>query len=134
MLKLVKSQLMVGAFVNITFGVLILCFPDFAGMIFQFDVMTNELFRLFVSGVAVGLGMCYGYVFVKEPENLSILIFGAGLKYWAFFITLYCFIVHNLSLIMFILFGIGNLGLAMAFTLYMLMKRNILHINDVFGQ
>jgi hypothetical protein len=100
--KFIKCQLIVGAIANISFGILILIFPELSNQLLMFDPMGNQLFRLFVSGVAIGLGIGYAYVFKYEPENLSLLIFGASLKYWASIITLYCFVYYNISIIMFI--------------------------------
>jgi hypothetical protein len=123
MKRLIKSQLLVGASANILFGAAILLFPHIVLRLVQFNPMTNELFRLFVSGVAVGLGIGYVYIYIYEPDNLSLLAFGMGLKYWAFIVTLYCFIVHGLSLIMFILFGIGNFLIAVSFSAYLYARR-----------
>ena len=123
MYKLIKLQLLTGGLSNITIGILFLFFPKFVLECIGFDIFANQLFRLFVSGVAIGLGTGYIYTYRFEPENISLLIFGTSLKYWAFIVTLYCFIVHNLSLVMFILFGIGNLILALFFSLYMYMRQ-----------
>ncbi|OHD64870.1 MAG: hypothetical protein A2176_06065 [Spirochaetes bacterium RBG_13_51_14] len=124
MKKLIKSQLLVGASANILFGVAILFFPRTFALLIQFNPLTNELFRLFVSGVAIGLGIGYAYIYIYEPDNLSLLVFGMGLKYWAFIVTLYCFIVHDLSLLMFMLFGIGNFLLAVSFSAYLYIRRS----------
>jgi hypothetical protein len=123
MIKFIKSQLLVGAVGNISFGILILIFPGLSNQLLMFDPMGNQLFRLFVAGVAIGLGIGYAYVYKYEPENLSLLIFGASLKYWASIITLYCFVYYDLSIIMFIFFGIGNFLLAISFSLHMVFQK-----------
>jgi hypothetical protein len=121
--KFIKCQLLVGAIANISFGILILIFPELSNQLLMFDPMGNQLFRLFVSGVAIGLGIGYAYVYKYEPENLSLLIFGASLKYWASIITLYCFVYYSISIIMFIFFGIGNFLLAGSFSLYIIFQK-----------
>ena len=123
MKKLIKSQLLVGAAANIGFGILILIFPGLSNQLLMFDPMGNQLFRLFVSGVAIGLGIGYAYVYKYEPENLSLLIFGTSLKYWASIITLFCYVYYDISIIMFIFFGIGNFLLAVSFSLYMIFQK-----------
>jgi hypothetical protein len=121
--KFIKSQLLVGAAGNISFGILIMIFPELANQLLLFDPMGNQLFRLFVAGVAMGLGIGYAYVYKYEPENMSLLIFGASLKYWASIITLYCFIYYDISIIMLIFFGIGNFLLAGSFSLHMIFQK-----------
>jgi hypothetical protein len=121
--KIITFQLLVGALANISFGILILFFPELTTRILVFDPAGNQLFRLFVSGVAIGLGIGYAYVYKYKPENLSLLIFGASLKYWAAIITWYCFTYYDVSIIMFIIFGVGNLLLAISFSLYIFIQR-----------
>jgi hypothetical protein len=112
-------MLLIGGLLNINAGIQYLFFPQFVLAQTGFDIFANQLFRLFVSGVAVGLGIGYIYTYIFEPENLSLLIFGTCLKYWAFIVSLYCFIAYNLSSVMFVQFGIGNLIIALFFSLYM---------------
>jgi hypothetical protein len=123
MYQMIRLQLLVGAGANITVGALFLFVPEVMLHSIGFDAASNQLFRLFVSGVAIGLGIGYAWTYRFDPDNLSLLFFGTCLKYWAFAVTLYCFVVHDLSFFMFLLFGIGNLLLAFNFSLFMYFRR-----------
>ena len=125
MYKIARSQLLAGAIGNITLGVIFLFFPDILSRYVGFDASTNQLFRLFVSGVAIGFGSYYFYTYRADPKDLSLLFFAACLKYWAFAVSLYCYVAYGLSILMFVIFGIGNLLLAANFSLYMYYKRAV---------
>lgn len=78
----------------------------------------HELWILFSGGTAVTFGAAYIRVFQRPTENLNLLKFGTGLKIWAFVIGLYCFLLGILPLMVFILFGVSNLALALLFMLF----------------
>ena len=125
MYKFVRLQLLTGAFANTVMGILFLFYPPLLVQLIGFEAATNQLFRLFVSGVAIGLGLAYLWTYITDTDDHSVLFFGMCLKYWAFAVTLYCYLVYDLSFLMFLLFGIGNLMLAMGFSSFMYYRRRI---------
>ncbi len=64
--------------------------------------------KLFVAGVAVTFGALYVYLFFYPQYIFPILIFGAGLKSWAFLGSLYLYLLKRLDLKTFFDFGITN--------------------------
>lgn len=73
----------------------------------------NMLFRMFVGGTAITFGLGYFHVARSGRSRDSLLLFGAGLKYWAFAAALTAYVFYGLSLAMLLLFGTANLCFAL---------------------
>lgn len=76
--------------------------------------------KIFIAGVAVTLGSMYVYLYFHSHHAMPFLAFGAFLKYWAFFASLVAWRRAGLSGAAFCQFGLANLIIAIAFTLYLL--------------
>lgn len=101
---------------NITGGILIIFFLDIIGPFVDFTNSGSMLFRLFVGGTAITFGIGYLNLGRGVEQRNTFLYYGAGLKYWAFIISMYCVIFSGLSLQMLLAFGLPNLVFAVLFT------------------
>ncbi len=72
--------------------------------------------KLFVLGVAVTLGAMYIYLFFNVQYIYPFLVFGTGLKIWAFISCLYLLIVDRINYKLFFEFGLSNGVVAAMFT------------------
>ena len=108
-------------------GIIFLLHLDFVANGFGINVAAGPefmLFRLFVGGTTITLGIGYLNVFRNPSGSPSILVYGAGLKYWAFLISIYCWYSYGLSIAGLILFGLANLAFAVSFTIYLSSRRS----------
>jgi hypothetical protein len=111
-----KGTLLSASVYNITGGLLILFFLDIIGPFVGFTNTGSMLFRLFVGGTAITFGIGYLNLGRGAEGGSTFLYYGAGLKYWAFIISMYCFLSSDLSLQMLLAFGIPNFAFAVLFT------------------
>lgn len=77
---------------------------------------------MFVGGVAVLFGCAYLAVSRDYHRNRPLLVCGTVLKYWAFAISLFGFLMSDLSPQMLVVFGVGNLVFAVLFTSHLLRR------------
>ena len=122
-MKNMRYIILAGSIFNIACGILVIFFLNYVAPLVDFDPLGNMLFTLFVGGTAITFGIGYYNVFRNPAKNLSFLYYGAGIKYWAFLIGVYCFLYHDLSLPVLIIFGVMNLVFAISFTIYIFSKR-----------
>ena len=101
---------------NITGGLLIIFLLDSIGPFVDFTNPGSMLFRLFVGGTAITFGIGYLNLGRAREQGIGFLYYGAGLKYWAFIISTYCFLSSGLSFQMLLAFGLPNLVFAVLFT------------------
>jgi len=111
-----KQILFSASVYNITGGLLIIFLLDSIGPFVDFTNRGSMLFRLFVGGTAITFGIGYLSLGRGREGGTSFLYYGAGLKYWAFIISMYCFLSGGLSLRMLLAFGLPNLVFAVLFT------------------
>ncbi len=111
-----NRTLLSAAVYNITGGILIIFLLDWIGPFVDFTNPGNLLFRLFVGGTAITFGVGYLNLGRGQEKGSGFLYYGAGLKYWAFVISVYCFFFSGLSILMVLAFGLPNLVLAVLFT------------------
>ena len=111
-----KRILLSASVYNITGGLLIIFLLDRIGPFVDFTNPGSILFRLFVGGTAITFGIGYLSLARGREGGTSFLYYGAGLKYWAFIISTYCFLFVDLSLQMLLAFGLPNLVFAVLFT------------------
>jgi len=111
-----KRILLSAAVYNITGGFLIIFLLDRIGPFVDFTNPGSTLFRLFVGGTAITFGIGYLNLGRGREGERGFLYYGAGLKYWAFIISTYCFLSSGLSLQMLLAFGVPNLVFAVLFT------------------
>lgn len=67
-----------------------------------------SLYKLFVAGVAVTFGALYIYLFFNTEYIIPFLVFGAALKTWALISSGYYYFINQISLKLFIEFGVSN--------------------------
>jgi len=79
--------------------------------------------KLFMAGVALTLGSMYLYLYLQPRYAMPFLVFGAFLKYWAFLSSLLAWRRAGLATSAFLQFGVGNLIIAIGFTLYLVHMR-----------
>ena len=113
---MVKKVLLSAAIYNISGGLLIIFLLNYLGPMIGMPIFGPSLFRLFTGGAAITFGV--GYFFAaKDFERQKLLVgLGAGLKYWAFLIALYCWWGQLISPFVFIAFGMVNLIFALLFS------------------
>lgn len=114
--KKMNRTLLSAAVYNISGGILIIFLLDWIGPFVDFTNPGSMLFRLFVGGTAITFGIGYLNLGRGRGEGSSFLYYGAGLKYWAFIISSYCFLFSDLSIQMVLAFGVPNLVFAILFT------------------
>lgn len=114
-----QTTLILAAIYNITGGLAILFLFRLIAPLIHFSDSGPGLFRMFVGGTAVLFGSAYIAVWRDYRQNRPLLVYGTILKYWAFAISLFCFLTSSLSLQVLVLFGIGNLIFAALFTHYL---------------
>ena len=100
-------------------GVGIVFFLDYLGPPIGFTNWGNMLFRLFAGGTATAFGIGHYAARRNLERNRLVVVYGTGIKYWAFLISLYAYLFHNLSLWVVVLFGVPNLLLAILLTYYL---------------
>lgn len=74
-----------------------------------------EQLKLFVAGTAAVFGSLYLYLFIEPQHVVPFLIFGAGLKSWAFVLSVLLRIRGRLDAEPFWTFGVSNLVVAVLF-------------------
>lgn len=111
-----KGILLSASVYNITGGLLIIFLLDRIGPFVDFTDPGSMLFRLFVGGTAITFGIGYLNLGRGREGGSGFLYYGAGLKYWAFIISTYCFLSSDLSIQMLLAFGLPNLVFAVLFT------------------
>jgi len=113
-----KNIPLAGAIFNISGGVCVIFFLDLLSPFLTVDPSSNMIFRLFVGGTAVLFGVGYINVYRDPEQHVSMLKYGAALKFWAFIISIFCYFQYGLSLLMLAGFGLGNLILGIMFVAY----------------
>ena len=83
-----KTTLIFAAAYNIFGGVAIIFFLEFLGPRIGFTDWGNMLFRLFVGGAATAFGIGYFAASRNLERNRTVVVYGTGIKYWAFVISL----------------------------------------------
>ena len=116
-----KQILFSASVYNITGGFLIIFLLDRIGPFVDFANPGSMLFRLFVGGTAITFGIGYLNLGRGQERGGGFLYYGAGLKYWAFIISTYCFLFSDLSIQMLLAFGLPNLVFAVLFTRILVM-------------
>lgn len=112
-----RAILLAAAAYNITGGLAVIFLLDlFAPAVGIASPATNMLFRLFVGGTAVTFGLMYQAAARAKSLRATVLLFGTGLKFWAFVASLVSYLFYDLSATVFVLFGITNLVFAGLFT------------------
>jgi len=111
-----KVVLLGAAAYNIGGALLILFLLERVAPLVGFAPLGNALFRLFVGGTALTFGIAYADLSRRPGGDLRLLYYGTALKYWAFLVSLYCFLFEGLSSQVLLLFGCGNLLFAVLFT------------------
>jgi hypothetical protein len=112
-----KLVLASAAIYNMTGGIAIIFFLHVLAPLLNFEPIGNMLFRLFVGGTAVTLGVAYLQIARAGVHRVPLLAFGTVLKYWAFLAALVSYFFFGLSAEVFVLFGVTNLCFAILFTL-----------------
>ena len=118
-----KGILLSASVYNITGGILIIFLLDIIGPFVGFTNPGSMLFRLFVGGTAITFGIGYLNLGRGSEQRNTFLYYGAGLKYWAFVISMYCVLFSGLSLQMLFAFGLPNLVFAVLFTRILMTAR-----------
>jgi len=80
------------------------------------------LFRFFTAGTAFTFGSIYLYLFYHPQYAVPFLIFGMALKYWAFIAAVAAYQRYRLPKIVFVNFGLGNLMIAILFSVYLILS------------
>ncbi len=73
--------------------------------------------KFFVAGVAFTFGCVYLYLFFRPEFIFPFLLFGAGLKSWAFVTCLYLYSKKRISKSLFVDFGVLNGVVALLFAI-----------------
>ncbi|MVZ97687.1 hypothetical protein EUU23_08210 [Sphingorhabdus sp. IMCC26285] len=110
--------LMMGALLN-GFGAVKLFASSFPKVDTQHRPDDYWQLRLFVAGTAMVFGLTYIYLYYNPVFVWPFLLFGAALKSWAFFLSLYLLIFGRLSKKAFIEFGLTNGVVATAFWIFL---------------
>lgn len=76
--------------------------------------------QLFVAGTAMTFAVLYLYLFWHSYYVWPFLLFGAALKSWAFFISLFLYLKKGLKWPIFAEFGLSNGFVALLFWIYLL--------------
>ena len=80
------------------------------------------LYRLFAVGTAFCFGSLYLYLYVRPQYAFPFLLFGMALKYWAFAASVIAHLKFRLPMPVLIVFGFGNLLVALMFSFYLLFR------------
>ena len=116
-----KILILAGVY-NIAGGFTIIFLLDFVAPLLDFHDQGNMLFRLFAGGTAVAFGLGYLSASRNYEENRPIVYYGTGIKYWAFLVSLYCYVAHHLSAQVLLGFGGVNFVFALLFTRFFLLR------------
>lgn len=117
-----KTILTLASAYNVMGGVVIIFFLDVLAPLVGFAPLGNMLFRLFVGGTAVALGLAYLHLAQSSTYRAPILFVGTAMKYWAFVAALVSYLFFGLSVSMLVLFGVANLCFALLFTFILFAK------------
>jgi hypothetical protein len=103
---------------NITGGLLlILAVFIFGSHEKIFELIESGYVLLFVGGTAITFGIGYFQSARRRADARTVLLYGCGLKYWAFIIIFFAYIFSNLWVGALVLAGFGNLIFAILFTI-----------------
>ena len=119
-----KIVLASAAIYNVSGGVGIIFFLGILAPLLGFDPGSNMLFRLFVGGTAITFGLAYAYLLRSGTYRAPLLLFGTGLKYWAFVAALVAYFFFGLPASVLVLFGLLNLLFAVLFTIVLMQAQS----------
>lgn len=115
-----KLILLFASIYNVASGLIVIFIPETASRIVQFNWSCDLILRLFIGGTAVVFGTGYFNLFINPNHHITLLYYGAAIKYWVFIICSCTFIFSRLSVQMLCLVGLPNLIFAVFFTMYII--------------